>query len=98
MAAKFATSGQDRLAANRICVQRGIYTGFVQALAAAIAKLKVGHGLEPATDVGPMTKLSVADKCRAQIDDAVAKGARASATSCSDGWDRTSFLRHCLAT
>ncbi|MGY4157889.1 aspartate-semialdehyde dehydrogenase [Bradyrhizobium sp. USDA 4461] len=76
MAAKFATSGQDCLAANRIYVQEGIYTAFVQAFAAAMARLKVGHGLDPATDIGPMTRLSVADKCRAQIDDAVTKGAR----------------------
>ncbi|WP_439361853.1 NAD-dependent succinate-semialdehyde dehydrogenase [Bradyrhizobium sp. DASA03007] len=76
MAAKFATSGQDCLAANRIYVQQGIYTAFAEAFAAAMAKLKVGHGLEAATDIGPMTRLSVANKCRAQIDDAVKKGAR----------------------
>lgn len=76
MAAKFATSGQDCLAANRIYVQKGIYSAFVDALAEAMAQLRVGHGLEPTTDIGPMTKLSVANKCRAQIDDAVAKGAR----------------------
>ncbi|MBT1516790.1 NAD-dependent succinate-semialdehyde dehydrogenase [Bradyrhizobium sp. SRL28] len=78
MAAKFATSGQDCLAANRIYVQRGIYDAFVDAFAAAITQLKVGHGLEPATDIGPMTKLSVANKCMSQIDDAVRRGARAS--------------------
>ncbi|MGY3537950.1 MULTISPECIES: NAD-dependent succinate-semialdehyde dehydrogenase [unclassified Bradyrhizobium] len=77
MAAKFATSGQDCLAANRIYVQRGVYGAFVQALAAAVDQLKVGHGLDPGTDIGPMTKLSVANKCRAHIDDAVRKGARA---------------------
>ncbi|WP_025038511.1 NAD-dependent succinate-semialdehyde dehydrogenase [Bradyrhizobium sp. DOA9] len=77
MAAKFATSGQDCLAANRIYVQRGIYSAFVETFAAAMTRLKVGHGLEPATDIGPMTKLSVAQKCRSQIDDATKKGARA---------------------
>ncbi|WIW50289.2 NAD-dependent succinate-semialdehyde dehydrogenase (plasmid) [Bradyrhizobium sp. 62B] len=76
IAAKFATSGQDCLAANRIYVQRGIYSAFVDAFAAAMARLKVGHGLDPTTDIGPMTKLSVADKCRSQIDDAIKKGAR----------------------
>ncbi|QOZ11832.1 NAD-dependent succinate-semialdehyde dehydrogenase [Bradyrhizobium sp. CCBAU 51765] len=76
MAAKFATSGQDCLAANRIYVQRNIYSAFVEAFATAIAQLKVGHGLEPTTDIGPMTKLSVAEKCRSQIDDAGKKGAR----------------------
>lgn len=76
MAAKFATSGQDCLAANRIYVQRSIYGAFVEAFTVAIAKLKVGHGLDAATDIGPMTKLSVANKCRVHIDDAAAKGAR----------------------
>lgn len=81
MAAKFATSGQDCLAANRIYVQKGIYKPFVEAFSAAIAHLKVGHGLTPGTDIGPMTKLSVADKCRVQIDDAVAKGAQVRSVS-----------------
>ncbi|MDA9455985.1 succinate-semialdehyde dehydrogenase [Bradyrhizobium sp. CCBAU 21359] len=74
--AKFATSGQDCLAANRIYVQRGVYPAFVDEFAALIAQFKVGHGLDPATEIGPMTKLAVANKCRAQIDDAVKKGAR----------------------
>lgn len=81
MDAKFATSGQDCLAANRIYVQRGIYSAFVEKFAAAIARLKVGHGLEVGTDIGPMTKSSVAEKCRAQISDAAAKGARVSSTN-----------------
>lgn len=76
MVAKFATSGQDCLAANRIYVQKRIYGAFVEAFAAAIARLKMGHGLDPATDIGPMTKFSVANKCRAHIDNAVTKGAR----------------------
>lgn len=74
--AKFATSGQDCLAANRIYVQRNVYAAFVESFALAMAQLSVGHGLKPATDIGPMTKLSVANKCRTQIDDALNKGAR----------------------
>lgn len=74
--AKFATSGQDCLAANRIYVQRRIYEPFVEAFGRAVAGLSVGHGLDPATTVGPMTKQAVADKCRAHIADAVKQGAR----------------------
>lgn len=77
IAAKFATSGQDCLAANRIYVQRGVYDAFVAAFSEAISQLKVGHGLDPETNIGPMTKASVANKCRAHIDDAVKKGAKA---------------------
>jgi succinate-semialdehyde dehydrogenase len=76
MAAKFATSGQDCLAANRIYVQRGVYDHFVEKFAEATSKLKVGHGLEPGVDIGPMTKAAGADKCRQQISEALAAGAR----------------------
>lgn len=74
--AKFATSGQDCLAANRIYVQRKVYDQFVDAFAKATSKLHVGHGLKPGTDVGPMTRASVAEKCRQQIAQAVSSGAR----------------------
>lgn len=76
IAAKFATSGQDCLAANRIYVQRGAYERFVAAYAEATARLKVGHGLEEGVDIGPMTRPSVAAKCREQIAQALAAGAR----------------------
>ncbi|PSH55642.1 NAD-dependent succinate-semialdehyde dehydrogenase [Phyllobacterium sophorae] len=76
IAAKFATSGQDCLAANRIYVQRGVYDHFVEEFAKATGRLKVGHGLEAGIDIGPMTKASGAEKCRQQIAEAVSAGAR----------------------
>ncbi|MCF6115212.1 MAG: NAD-dependent succinate-semialdehyde dehydrogenase [Mesorhizobium sp.] len=76
MAAKFATSGQDCLAANRIYVQRRVYEQFVEKFAQATRDLKVGHGLEPGVDIGPMTKASGAEKCRQQISEALSEGAR----------------------
>lgn len=74
--AKFATSGQDCLAANRIYVQRGIYEEFVSRFARAVNELKVGHGLNPSSDIGPMTRNTVSAKCREQIKQAVNAGAR----------------------
>ncbi|ESZ53664.1 aldehyde dehydrogenase [Mesorhizobium sp. L103C131B0] len=74
MSAKFATSGQDCLAANRIYVQERLYERFVEEFAAA--KLKVGHGLEPGVEIGPMTKASVAEKYCQQVFDALSSGAR----------------------
>lgn len=76
MGAKFATSGQDCLAANRIYVQRRLYDRFVDAFARATSELRVGHGLEPDIDIGPMTRPSVAEKCRKQISQALSAGAR----------------------
>ncbi|WP_429925397.1 NAD-dependent succinate-semialdehyde dehydrogenase (plasmid) [Agrobacterium vitis] len=74
--AKFATSGQDCLAANRIYVHDGIYDAFIDKLRRSIAALTVGQGFEAGIDIGPMTKTSVVEKCRLHIKDAVGKGAR----------------------
>ncbi|QRM29934.1 NAD-dependent succinate-semialdehyde dehydrogenase [Microvirga sp. VF16] len=76
MAAKFATSGQDCLAANRIYVQRSIYNAFCEAYGKRIAGLKVGPGLEADTEIGPLMHANAVSKAHAQIDDALALGAR----------------------
>lgn len=76
IAAKFATSGQDCLATNRIYVQRPLYDRFIDAFAEAIRRLKVGHGLESGTDIGPVTRQSVVQTCQAHIRDALSRGAR----------------------
>ncbi len=76
MDAKFATSGQDCLAANRIFVARPILAEFTRKFAARIAKLRVGPGLEPTTEIGPLIHARAVAKVQAQVQDAVAKGAR----------------------
>lgn len=74
--AKFATSGQDCLAVNRIYVQRGRYAAFVDAFARATERLKVGHGLQSDVDIGPMTRESIVKKCREHVSEALSAGAR----------------------
>lgn len=76
MNAKFATSGQDCLAANRIFVQRGIHDRFIAAFARRIAELKVGSGLLPDTDIGPLMHDRAVAKVAAQVTNAVDLGAR----------------------
>jgi aspartate-semialdehyde dehydrogenase len=74
--AKFATSGQDCLAANRIYVQRSIYTRFCEAYAARVEALKVGHGLEPGVEIGPLMHERAVRKVEEQVADALENGAR----------------------
>ena len=76
MSAKFATSGQDCLAANRIFVQRGIHDRFIAAFARRIAVLKVGSGLLPETDIGPLMHDRAVAKVATQVTNAVGLGAR----------------------
>lgn len=73
--AKFATSGQDCLAANRIYVQRGIYDRFNERFAARIAALTVGAGVDD-PDIGPLMHERAVSKVEDQVADARAKGAR----------------------
>ncbi|HEV7328935.1 MAG TPA: NAD-dependent succinate-semialdehyde dehydrogenase [Bosea sp. (in: a-proteobacteria)] len=74
--AKFATSGQDCLAANRIYVQRGLYERFCAAFAEKTAALRVGAGLEDGIDIGPLMHAAAKRKAEAQISDALARGAK----------------------
>ena len=74
--AKFATSGQDCLAANRIYVQRPLYERFCTAFAARIDALEVGNGLEPGVEIGPLMHERAIAKVEGQVADAVSRGAR----------------------
>ncbi len=56
--AKFATSGQDCLAANRIYVERPIHAAFAAAFARRISKLKVAPGLTEGADIGPLMRMN----------------------------------------
>ncbi|ASY65295.1 Aldehyde dehydrogenase B (plasmid) [Sinorhizobium sojae CCBAU 05684] len=76
VAAKFATSGQDCLAANRIYVERPILQAFEEAFAGRIARLRVGPGLEAGTDVGPLMHARAVAKVEEQVADALERGAR----------------------
>ncbi|NEH99853.1 NAD-dependent succinate-semialdehyde dehydrogenase (plasmid) [Rhizobium johnstonii] len=74
--AKFATSGQDCLAANRIFVQRRIADAFTKAFADRIAELKVGPGLEDGAEIGPLMHERAVAKVEEQVADALGHGAR----------------------
>ncbi|MDR3513366.1 MAG: NAD-dependent succinate-semialdehyde dehydrogenase [Caulobacteraceae bacterium] len=74
--AKFQTSGQDCLAANRIFVQQPIYPRFVEAFVRKASSLRVGPGGEAASDMGPLINRATFAKSAEHVADALAKGAR----------------------
>ncbi|SDH23600.1 aspartate-semialdehyde dehydrogenase [Bosea robiniae] len=74
--AKFATSGQDCLAANRIYVQRGLYERFCTAFTKKVMALRVGSGLEDGIEIGPLMHVAAKRKAEDQIVDALVHGAR----------------------
>ena len=72
---KYRNAGQTCVCANRIIVHEKIVDSFSEKLAEAVKKLKVGNGLEPDTQVGPIINEKGYVKVAAQIQDAIDKGA-----------------------
>ena len=75
MMSKYRNNGQTCVCANRLYVQAGVYDAFAAKLGAAVAKLKVGDGLQAGTDLGPLINRAALDKIEEHVADAVAKGA-----------------------
>jgi succinate-semialdehyde dehydrogenase/glutarate-semialdehyde dehydrogenase len=72
---KYRNSGQTCVCANRLLVQAHVYDAFTSKLAAAVAKLKVGPGMEPGITQGPLIDDAAVAKVESHIADAVAHGA-----------------------
>ncbi|MDH5543985.1 MAG: aldehyde dehydrogenase family protein [Gammaproteobacteria bacterium] len=73
----FFNSGQSCCGIERIYVQRAIFKDFVDAFVAEVNKYKLDDPSKPDTTLGPMVRASAAEHVRKQIDDALAKGAKA---------------------
>ena len=75
VASRMVNSGQSCIAAKRFIVMRSVAEAFRDAVAANLAKLKVGDPMDPETDIGPVAGKSFMDELNEQLADARAKGA-----------------------
>jgi len=50
----FGTTGQRCTATSRLILEEGIYDKFLEMLLSATSRLKLGYGLDPTVDVGPV--------------------------------------------
>ncbi|MDC6128619.1 NAD-dependent succinate-semialdehyde dehydrogenase, partial [Burkholderia gladioli] len=75
IASKYRNSGQTCVCTNRFYVHDKVYDAFAAKLAAAVEKLKVGHGTEAGVMQGPLINEAAVLKVEAHIEDALAKGA-----------------------
>jgi succinate-semialdehyde dehydrogenase / glutarate-semialdehyde dehydrogenase len=69
-------SGQSCIAAKRFIVSTAVADEFAARFVEAMAALRVGDPLDPATEVGPMARGDLVDALSTQVSDAVARGAR----------------------
>ncbi len=72
----YANSGQFCYRVNRIYVDAVHYESFVERFAALARAIVVGHGLDPATEMGPMIDERIMATSVAHVADARARGAR----------------------
>lgn len=75
LVAKMRNAGEACTAANRFYVQRGIHDAFVAKLVDRMGAMKMGPGLESATQCGAMINRAAIDKIEHLVADAVSRGA-----------------------
>ncbi len=73
---KYRNSGQVCVSPTRFYVQEKSYRSFVEGFAARAARIKVGDGLDPTSQMGPMVHTRRRDAIEALVQDATAKGAK----------------------
>lgn len=77
-ATSFANSGPVCVAVKRIYAPRRLYSALVDALADQADAAKVGDGLDPETELGPLNNRPQLEKVSQLVDDAIRRGAVAS--------------------
>jgi succinate-semialdehyde dehydrogenase/glutarate-semialdehyde dehydrogenase len=75
MAAKFRNIGQACTAANRFLVHESVADDFAGRLSERVRSLRIGPGVDPQTQIGPLIDEDAVTKASALVDDAVAHGA-----------------------
>ena len=75
----YSLNGERCTSSSRLLVQESIRDEFIARLVERIAKLKVGHPLDPATEIGPLIHQRHFDKVCSYFEAAVADGARIAA-------------------
>ena len=76
MSAKFQNAGQTCIAPNRVYVHSSLLETFLKLLSSRVERLKVGNGLDPETDVGPLINQDALEKVSLHVNDAIDHGAR----------------------
>jgi acyl-CoA reductase-like NAD-dependent aldehyde dehydrogenase len=74
--AAFAYAGQSCVSVQRVFVERAVYQTFLWKVVEAAAKLSVGDPSVEVTDVGPLIRLSDAERVDSWIKEAVEGGAK----------------------
>ncbi|AOY95499.1 NAD-dependent succinate-semialdehyde dehydrogenase [Cupriavidus sp. USMAA2-4] len=73
---RFRGTGQVCISSTRFLIQREVYDEFVGHFVSATQALKVGDGMQPGTQVGPLANARQIAKMEELVADAIARGAK----------------------
>jgi len=72
----FSNMGQICIAVNRVLVDHRVHDPFVDALRESVASMRIGHGIEPGIEYGPVLNDAVRRRATDHIVDAQRRGGR----------------------
>ena len=76
VASKFRNAGQTCVCADRFLVQEGVYDEFCARLTERVEKMRIGDGMEPTTQIGPLITKQAVDSVVEKVTEAVKEGAK----------------------
>lgn len=91
----FSNMGQICIAVNRIVVAESCHAAFVEALAARVGEMRIGHGVLPGIEYGPCLNEAVRTRAAEHIADATSRGGRivtGGGPLSGDGYDAGTFF------
>ena len=98
VASKFRNAGQTCICSNRFYVHESVIDTFTEKLKDAVAELKVGDGMDPDTDIGPLIDRDTYEKVCRHIDDAVENGAELAAGGKGEPSEGSYFIQPTILT
>ncbi len=72
----FGTTGQRCTATSRVIVEKGIYDKFIELISDRAQKLRLGDGLKPETEVGPVIHAQSLENCQKYTNIGIEDGGR----------------------
>jgi succinate-semialdehyde dehydrogenase/glutarate-semialdehyde dehydrogenase len=73
---KARNNGQVCVSPTRFYVQKRHEQAFVESFVGTISRMRIGHGLDPATEIGPLINRRRLDFIERMVEDTLAEGAR----------------------
>jgi succinate-semialdehyde dehydrogenase/glutarate-semialdehyde dehydrogenase len=76
IASKYRNMGQTCICPNRFLIHDSVYEAFRDKLAQKLAAMKLGSGLDPDVQIGPLIDDDAVEKVEQHVDDALTRGAK----------------------